>query len=166
MIDHFRLGYVGSPLFGDEQYSGRLTIPYQTVSGITSVRYRALNNEKPKYLSRSGEIGRPFNVRALESIEGPIFVTEGEFDCVAATQCGLVAIGFPGAQSWRPVFGRLLRHRDVVILCDGDDAGFKFGEVIQRDVPSATLVKMPNGNDVNGCLVEEGPEWLREFVGL
>lgn len=166
MIEHFRIGYVSSPIFGDEQYTGRLTIPYQTVSGITSVRYRRLDDNKPKYLSRNGDIGRPFNVRALEEIEGPIFVTEGEFDCVAATQCGLNAIGFPGAQSWRPVFGRLLRFRHVVILCDGDDAGGKFGEVIIRDVPQATLVGMPAGTDVNGCLIKEGPEWIREFVGL
>lgn len=166
MIDKFRLGYVANPIFGDEIYTRRLTIPYQTVSGITSVRYRSLGDNKPKYLSRSGELGRPFNVRALEEIEGPIFVTEGEFDCVAATQCGLVSVGFPGSQSWRPVFARLFRYRDVVILCDGDDAGYKFGETIQRDVASARLVKMPNGDDVNGCLVKEGPEWLREFVGL
>ena len=166
MIDHFRLGFVRSPIFGDEQYSGRLTIPYQTISGITSVRYRSLTDAKPKYLSRNGDPGRPFNVRALEQIEGPIFVTEGEFDCVAATQCGLSAIGFPGSQSWRPVFGRLLRHRDVVVLCDGDDAGGKFGEVILGDVPQATLIGMPAGQDVNSTLVKEGPEWLREFVGL
>lgn len=46
----FRLGYVGNPLSGHEQYAGKLAIPYITASGIVAMRFRALPQRNPDYV--------------------------------------------------------------------------------------------------------------------
>lgn len=170
----FRLGYVESPLTGDESYQGYITIPYLTVSGVTTMRFRKTEGDGPKYLSFPGDIGRPYNVGSLYGA-GPIFVTEGELDAVVGHQCGLLTVGFPGAQSWTHkvdgrsigrVFSRLFRFREVFVLADGDEAGKMFAETVRKDVEGAKVIEMHPGGDVNSMFLEHGEQYLREWVGL
>lgn len=165
-IDRFRLGYVGSPIIGDEQYHGRIHIPYLTPTGVVSSRFRAADpGVHPKYLSVHGDTGRPFNVGALRSVAPTIYVTEGELDAIAADVSGLLAVGFPGAQSWDKLYSRMFRFRRVVILRDDDDAGEKFASKVASDLNGAKVITM-TGGDVNSVLTERGVEGLRKMVGL
>ncbi|MCG5459602.1 toprim domain-containing protein [Micromonospora sp. PSH03] len=41
-VQSFRLGYVENPLPGHELYAGKISIPYVTRSGITSIRFRVV----------------------------------------------------------------------------------------------------------------------------
>lgn len=189
-VRSFRLGYVDSPVVADdrgpasasagrrsgaavghEQYRGRLAIPYLTGAGITSLRFRALppDSEAPKYLSLPGEEARIYNPAGLSRPEPYVCVTEGELDCITATLCDLPAIGIPGASMWRPYFGRALRwYQQVFVLADSDDkgAGLKFAEQIANSVKNVVIVPMPDGHDVNSYYCENGPEALRERLGL
>lgn len=168
----FRLGYVDRPVVGHEQYRGRLAIPYLTTAGITDIRFRALpeaSADGPKYLSLPGAEARIFNPRGLSRPEPYVCVTEGELDCITATAAGLPAIGIPGSSMWRPYFGRALRwYQQVFVLADNDDkgAGLKFAEQIANSVKNVVIVPMPAGHDVNSFYVENGPEALRERLGL
>lgn len=167
----FRLGYVDRPVVGHEQYRGRLSIPYVTSAGLTSLRFRhaGLSDAGPKYLSLPGEEARIFHPQGLARPEPYVCVCEGEIDAITATACGLPAIGIPGASMWRPYFGRALRwYQQVFVLADNDDkgAGMKFAEQIANSVKNVVIVPMPEGHDVNSFYCENGPEALRERLGL
>lgn len=163
--ERFRLGYISDPLTGDEWYTNHITIPYLTVSGVVSMRYRKTKGDGHKYLTTAGDITRPYNVDSLYGA-GPIFVTEGEMDAIVGSQCGLLTVGFPGAQSWRKVFARILRFRSVFVLADGDEAGHVFSETVRKDIEGCKVIGMPPGTDVNDMYLEHGEAYLREWVGL
>jgi len=52
----------------------------------------------------------------------------------------------------------------VVILTDGDNAGTEFGKKIQRELPNANVIPMPEGEDVNSVIIKLGKEWIDERV--
>lgn len=173
----FRLGYVEDPVTGHERFRSRLAIPYLTAAGITSIRFRAVGSDTdaPKYLSLPGEEARIFNPLALARSEPYICVCEGELDAITATAAGLPAIGIPGASMWKPYFGRALRwYQAVYVLADSDDkvrrdgkrSGAEFADLIASQVKNVLVVPMPQGHDVNSFYIENGPEALRERLGL
>lgn len=131
------------------------------------MRYRRVaQDDGPKYLSTHGEQARPYNVGSLNSEVGPYFITEGEMDAIIGAQSGLLTVGFPGAQSWRAVFGRLFRFRTVFVLADGDDAGRMFADTVRKSIEGAKVIEMHPGGDVNSMYLEHGEQYLREWVGL
>jgi DNA primase len=173
--DYFQLGFVGNPLPGDERYQDRLCIPYLTISGTVQLRFRAVKDHGPKYLGDHGMKGRPFNTTALMSSDPTVYITEGEIDAITAWQCGMKSVvGFPGADSWMPLFKRLFRYRKVVVLADGDTtiirdnatAGQLFAHQIARAVEECKIIEMPPGEDVNSFFLAHGEDALREKVGL
>jgi len=156
----FRLGYVKGDHPGDADYGDRLAIPYVTPAGVVDIRYRLLNGDGPKYLSRPGSKTKLFNVKDL-SIESTIlYVTEGEMDTIIASAiCGLPTVGVPGANNWQPHFKLLMQdYRKVVVLCDGDEAGRQFGRAVCKEVDTAIAVSMPAGMDVNDVYLSGGRE--------
>jgi DNA primase len=164
----FRLGYVTGDNPGDNDYTTRLSIPYLTPAGPVDVRYRAIGDATPKYLSRPGAGTRMYNVKDL-LIESPVlYVCEGELDTITASAlCGLPTVGVPGANNWQKHFKLLMSdYLKVVVLCDGDEAGRQFGKTVCKEVDSAVAVAMPAGMDVNDVYVNGGREAVLEQVGL
>lgn len=164
----FRLGYVSDPLVGDEDYKGRLAIPYLTPTGVVDIRYRSVHGEQPKYMSRPGAKTRLFNPAALQVPSDYIAVCEGEFDTIITHGlCGIPAVGVPGANNWQPHFRILLAdYLSVYVLADGDSAGREFAKTIAREVDGVRVVHMPDGMDVNDVFKAEGPDGIRKRVGL
>jgi len=160
----FRLGFVGEPLPGDDHLRNRISIPYLTPAGVVGLQLRATAVEaEKKYLPwRSGLPGRPFNVSALLQ-GGAVYLTEGEIDAISATLAGLPAVGISGAKKWKPVYARMFRFREVVILADAGSAGSEFAEACVRDLEGAKIIYMP-GDDVNYNLCRLGIEGLRKLV--
>lgn len=167
-LDYFQLGFVESPMKGDEEYVGRISIPYLTPGGTVSIRYRACgsNQNGPKYLSRAGDSGRPYNVLALRNDLPRVYITEGEIDAVTCWMAGLPAVAIPGTQGWRSAYSRLFRWRQVTVLADGDDPGRKFAQEIRNHLENCTILGMPDGEDVNSVVVLKGVDGLREMVGV
>ena len=161
-IEHFRLGYVNSPISGDERYKGRLSIPYLTVTGVVTMRFRTTTDEDPKYLSVSGDPGRPFNVADLSG--SAIFLTEGEIDAITLHQMGYASLGIPGATQWNSLYCRLLRFRRTYLLADGDKAGRDFAEAVGSDIRGLTVLHMPSGEDVNSMFVNKGISYFEELI--
>mgnify|MGYP006267635059 CR=1 FL=1 len=164
----FRLGYVNEPVLGDEQYVGRLAIPYVTPSGVIDIRYRALGAMEPKYMSRPGVTGHLYNVGALQHDSDVIALCEGEMDTIITqSRAGIPAIGVPGANAWKPHFARVLGdYNRIVLLCDGDQPGRDWGKRIAQALENAVVVSMPDGMDVNEVFLKEGPESIRKRAGL
>lgn len=112
---------------------------------------------------------RLFNPSAL-LVPGPIVaIAEGEFDAMTATQAGIPTVGIAGVGAWRDVFARCFKgYRTVFVLADNDDKGQgeQFAEKVASQIENALVVRMPNGHDVNSFTLENGPEALRERMGL
>lgn len=167
----FRLGYVGVPLVGHEQFRGRLAIPYLTRAGVVSLKFRVLPGmDGPKYLYQTGTLAkRLYNPLALFDDRPFICVTEGEIDAITAEQAGLPAVGIAGVDNWQPYFRRVFAgYENVFILGDADDKGQgeTFAESLANLVPNSKVVLMPEGHDVNSFFVAQGPDALRRKVGL
>lgn len=159
----FRLGYVPQ---GDE-YAGRLAIPYLTADGsVVDIRFRAIGDVSPKYISRPQSKVHLFGVAALLDPGPVVWLTEGEIDCITLTQAGLPACGVPGSNSWQPHWRRLFSDYDrVVAVCDGDAAGRDFGKRVIDQIDGAVMVVLPDGQDVNSVYINEGVDALLGKVG-
>lgn len=161
-IERHHLGYVEDPFPGHEMYHGCLAIPYLTPDGsVTSIRFRRLDGEGSKYLTVAGDMTRLYNTAALTLPYSKVCVTEGEIDAMTAQQCGLPAVGVPGANSWQPVWHLLFKQYDTVfVLIDDDKAGHEFGQAVARSLDTARIVPM-TGGDVNSFVLEHGPQALK-----
>lgn len=165
----FRLGYVAEPTpgLGDDDYVGRLAIPYITPSGVVDMRYRTLASG-PKYLSRPGSNVRMFGVESLFKAMTYVGICEGELDTVVATGVAQIpSVGVAGASNWQPHYPLLFEgFQRVYVFTDGDDAGRDFGKKVISTIEQAVLVPMPDGQDVNDVVRDRGPQALREMAGI
>lgn len=169
LAETFRLGVVAEPIPGHEEYADRLSIPYLGARGsVYGMRFRTLDGDGPKYLGIHGTPTRLFNLRALHESDLPFMcITEGELDCVALAASGLPGIGVPGSNNWKRHHPRLFAGFDAVyVLGDGDKAGRKFTQEVSASLRSARPVTLPDGADVNSLLVSDGPEAIRELLGV
>ncbi|MFC9974322.1 toprim domain-containing protein [Spirillospora sp. NPDC127200] len=164
-IETFRLGVVADPLPGHEPYRGFLAIPYLTPSGsVTSIRFRRLSGDGPKYLTVAGDIPRIYNTAALERGTRGICICEGELDAIIAEQCGLPAVGIPGAAAWQKVWVRLFEPYDqVMTLSDDDEAGRAFVTKLAKALGNVRDVPMAGG-DVTTFFLTHGGDALRRKV--
>lgn len=169
-VTQFGLGYVKDALPGHEMYVGCLAIPYLRHSPkrewfAASIRFRRLDDSKPKYLTTPGDKTRLFNTYALTRRSPDICITEGEIDAITADLAGLAAVGVPGAQVWKPHFREpFLGYRTVNVLADGDDAGMQFARHVAGSLHNARIIPMPPGHDVNSLVLEQGKEALLERI--
>ncbi len=167
----YRLGVVTptNAQLGDEQYCGRLTIPFTAgdeMQSVVGMRFRSLHGEEPKYLSRVGDETTMFSVQSLNRLNGTVVITEGEIDCMTLNQCGIPSVGVTGAKAFKPHYRLLLQDCRVLIACDGDQAGRDFGKHIAEIVQGAVPVSMPDGEDVNSVYTTHGESELRRLLRL
>lgn len=166
-VRFFRLGVVADPLPGHERYQGRIAIPYLTATGTVLMRFRALDDGGPKYLTETGaDDARLFNPADLSRPEPFIAVCEGEIDAITAHQAGIPAVGVSGVSKWRPFFNRVFAgYAQKFVLADGDDAGqgVEFADKVAAKI-GGRVIPMPSGHDVNSYVKAEGPDALREML--
>jgi len=166
MAKVFFVGFVSQPLRGDSRFTNRLAIPYITANNQpVSYKFRAIEETKKRYDKDKNDPSRIFNTRVLRSAR-KVVITEGEIDAIAATQCGLQAVGVPGANNWKPEWTRIFRNRLVTVLADGDEAGEEFADRVSSLLYGVRVVMMPQGEDTCSMLKEKGEEWIREMVVL
>lgn len=160
-----RLGYVGDPYPGDEQYQGCLVIPHMNMDGVTTgIRFRRLDGGEPKYTSRSGE---RFNIYNLNGVKGArvAHIAEGELDTLSLVECSLSACGMPGASYWKPWMGLAFAGcEQVFVWADGDEAGDRLAEAVTDSLQQAVRVTVPRGEDVNSLLVEGGAACVTALI--
>jgi DNA primase len=175
-IARFRLGYVESPGASDDMAQGMLSIPFTTPTGVVAIRFRQMPGAGgPKYWQPEGSKIGIFNTPAIAQGGRIIVVVEGEVDAMTAGQCGLPAVGYPGASSGRPHHKAVYEgyERTVVIgdnddkeMADGKRAGAEFVKKVAANVPNPEVHMMPAGHDVNSAVLERGAEWLWDHLKL
>jgi DNA primase len=161
-----QLGYVDNPLPGQEQFRGRLSIPYITRTGCVNLKFRAVNEDDngPKYLNLPGVETNLFHVESFFTAREYICVTEGEMDTLSLVQSSIPAVGVPGVKAWKSFYRRCFEDFPVIYaFCDGDEPGRDFGQFLSREIKARPIL-MPDGEDVNSMLVKEGPAWLMSKI--
>ena len=169
MAARFRLG-IGTPEFGSG--NGSLVIPYLGIRNRpVSLRTRCIEDHDHighgKYMGGTGESVRMFNTRAItdDASTLEVHISEGEMDAISLTQCGLMAVGFPGVNSVKPHHVQILRSFETVYIWgDNDKAGHEFTERLMQAIPQARTVHLPDG-DVNATLVARGESGVLERIG-
>ena len=164
----FGLGYCGTPLPGHEQYKGRLVIPYVTGDRkVRDLRFRALDDSQPKYLSMPNATPKLFNAMSLKDGAYRVVVCEGEIDVITiAKVTGMACVGVPGAQTWdkNPHWATLLDGPEVLIMTDADDAGNELAKAIGKSVSRSKRISLPVGMDVNDVYMQHGSDELKDML--
>lgn len=165
-VTPYRLGVVVDDSPESRPYKRRLSIPYLTPAGVADIRFRALDDRGPKYLSRPGATGHIYNVGALWRDSEVIAICEGEFDTmVMDTFSGIPAIGIPGVDLWKTHYKRLFHdYERVLVLGDGDEAGREFSTHLATVLPNAIGVQIARGMDINSIYAEHGSHALGQLV--
>lgn len=191
-IVQFQLGAVLDANASHEPAQNMISIPYLTPAGTVQMRFRKAPWERGgmKYWQTSGSLIRMFNTNLLLDPGRYVYVCEGEFDTIAATQAGLPAVGIAGVNGWRSHFYLMLAGFDrVTFLADSDGngdqekkvkpddwpedkewdprgAGIKFATKHADKLDGGAVIQMPAGHDVNSFLIERGAEELRAVAGF
>jgi DNA primase len=146
-----RLGVVDNPLPGQEQFFGRLAIPYLTPTGPVDIRFRSLGPEEPKYMGMPGTQTRMYNIRALHEAGDSIAVCEGEIDAITLHyKCGVPAVGVP--------------FETIYVFADGDQPGSDFAKSLSKEMQNVIVLQMPETEDVNSMFLINGADYFREKV--
>ncbi len=170
----FMLGTVVDPASGHEQFEGWLSIPYLTALGIaTSVKFRRLDDGKPKYGQPTGQKLHLYNVVDVTVDSPHIVVCEGELDTVIVSGVlGIPAVGVPGVAAWKPYYAKLLTGFDTVYVVgdndlkeDGTNPGAEFSKRVAGEVVNSHIVQLPLGMDINEMLLQRGAEELSNLLG-
>jgi DNA primase len=135
---------------------------------VVDLRFRSLNPAvEPKYLGMAGADTRMYNVLDIERAGDWIGICEGEIDTLTMSKLvGIPCVGIPGANSWKEHYNKLLSDFErIFIFADGDSPGREFAASLARELP-ATIISMPDGEDVNSCYTKYGADFIREKMGL
>lgn len=172
MISRFRLGYVSAPAPGHEQrFTGMLSIPYQTPSGVIGFKFRAIRESDKKYLIPAGQKTHLFNVGAILKSVDEILIVEGELDAISAEAAGFRAVAVAGANAFKPHFARCFDGIGRVIVVtdndrkqDGSNPGQDLAKKICDALPNAIRVSLALGEDVNSTIVKHGKKHFSSLV--
>ena len=175
VAQEFSLGTVIEPANGHEQFVGWLCIPYITALGIcVSVKFRRLDDGKPKYGQPIGQKTHIFNV-ADTAIDSPyIAICEGELDAlILSGMCDIPAVGIPGVTAWKPYFTKLFAGFDAVYVIgdndvkeDGTNPGAEFSKRVAAEVQNSQIVQLPPGMDINEFYLAHGKQSVRDLLGV
>lgn len=177
----FQLGYVSEPEPGHEHMKGMLSIPYWTRAGCVNIKTRCIEDHDckdfghPKYNAPSDSGTYLYNVSAFNTPGDMIAITEGELDAISLDVAGIPAVGVPGDGSWKTQkhWPFCFSHIKKVFIFPDNDAksggrnpGMDNARRIRASLPGATVITLPENEDVNACLLNYGADFLREKVGL
>lgn len=103
----------------------------------------ALKPHKPKYMV-FGNTLENFFLYDHVAPGGPIVLVEGHFDCLRLQSLGIPSLAIFGVANWGPIKKSLLLAKNpsrVVLLFDGDDAGYEATNLIFEDLRTGFDVK-------------------------
>ena len=142
----------------------RIVIPFIEHGEVSYMRGRYFYAGSPKPEGFGKYIGlsnfatnlsskRFYNYDIIHSGSLPAFskllITEGEFDCMAANQNGINAIGISGVSAFPKHLIKELDHYSIYLAMDSDEAGIKAAEEIANLFnKSINIIKLNNYKDL------------------
>lgn len=152
--------------------SDALMIPYFGVDGAVlrrRMRVRSVPGKPNKFWEpmpggASGSIPGLYGLWFLrhERTEGQaVLLVEGESDCHACWTAGVLALGVPGADTWKTEWAQHLRGRPVYVWQEPDQGGATLVRAIAADFPDARLVSVEGVKDPC-ALRQNNPELFKQ----
>lgn len=169
------LGTVTGSHPSHEQYQGWLSIPYVTALGyVVGFKFRRINEGEPRFGAPAGQKSHLYNVPDIQKESDVIVLCEGELDTIIISEMlEIPAVGCPGVASWKPHYAKLFTgYNRILIVGDNDDKengtnpGQDFSRRVAQEIPNSTIVLLPKSMDITDCYLMEGPDKLRERLGL
>jgi twinkle protein len=162
-----------------------VSIPYLADGQVVNHKFRTISGKK-RFYQDEGAPKQFWNVDVLkdESLaDQPVIITEGEFDAIAAIQCGFprtmsVPDGAPAEaigdnkESQKYLFVRsaqklLANCREIILATDGDGPGINLMNdlAIRLGRSRCKFVRYPKGcKDLNDALMAYGPKGVTETL--
>ena len=114
---------------------------------------------------------RPVYLYGLDKLpdaahDRPVIVVEGESDCHAAWEHDMVAVGVPGANTWRPEWARYLEGRTVYVWQEPDKGGEQFLRSLAADLPKARVIFANGTKDLADLHQLEGQNFGRALHAM
>jgi DNA primase len=109
-------------------FKHRLILPYWcdgevAMMQVRNIDWRNKEEDGPKELT-IGPVTVPFNANVLLEAQETVHICEGAIDTLSLLELGLIAVGIPGARSFRPQWCELFEDvQEVVLALDNDAAG-------------------------------------------
>lgn len=172
-VEALRLGVdPGAPLperpscLGGLAAGPRLIVPLLDPDGhVVGCQGRAISTRaKVRWAGPTGAGWSPVGAWGLDREPGPVLVTEGPTDAIAAYRAGMAVIAVVGASRARQaarIIARWRAGRPVVVAGDADEAGRKFADQLAAELGAGRLA-LPDGV---GDLAEWAAEHPDEFPG-
>jgi replicative DNA helicase len=145
VISRFMLGYVESwrhPKAPNAPASPRLIIPTSKHSYLARDTRAELTPEQEKYSKSKVGAVRIFNTKALQTVQKPIFITEGEIDALSIIEVGGEAIATGSTANRRALLKLLKSQRPsqpLIIAMDNDEAGFRAAEELAEGLQGLSI---------------------------
>ena len=155
-------------------YEGWISIPYMTALGLCAgVKFRRLDDGKPKYGAPIGQKSHLYNVTATMAATKSIVVCEGEFDAIVMDALvGVPAVGVPGVAAWKPYYAKLFSGFDTIYVLgdndlkeDGSNPGMEFSRRVAGEVLNSQIVQLPPGMDITDYYLANGKDATANLVG-
>lgn len=130
-------------------------VPVYLIAEAVNPRVRSAG---PKRLNLARPVPCPYMAHLLAwgEVGEVVIVCEGPVDTLLAVQAGYMAIGLPGAGSFRPEWARWLLPYDVYLALDADAAGRRGAHRIARELwklgKRARVLPLPDGMDLGDYL--------------
>lgn len=133
------------------------------------------NELRARFRSRTGKwwegrnrsiylYGRDHLVDAKEG--DPVLVVEGESDCHALWSAGILAVGVPGATSWKSEWAEHLQGLEVYVWEEPDQGGAQMVECIVADFPGARVIRPSGAKDPCELRQQAGAEFASGVQAL
>lgn len=169
-----RLGVVSDPMPGHERFTGWLSIPYLTPAGTVAMKFRNLDPEDShRWDAPAGSRIHLYNVPALAEGGEVCLLVEGEMKVMVATSMLDVPVVGTWGTNWLDHWPRCFADFDRVIVVgdndlkeDGSNPGRKHAEKVVKTLQNGELVLPPAGVQLDEWLLQDGPEAVREALGL
>jgi hypothetical protein len=141
--------------FGDDV----VAIPYRDASDTllrTKMRYA-----RGTYWHNDGTGSYLYGLELLAKREPTtaVILVEGESDCHATWHHGVLAVGVPGANIWKPEWAPLLGGRRVYVWQEPDKGGSEFIRRVTKDIPDALVISLNGVKDLADLHAAVGKEF-------
>ena len=163
-LNRFRVGYVERWRVSDTApYSPRLIIPtYKGGYLARDVRQKLTAEEKKYEKMRRGHVVI-FNAGTVKTAKSPIFIVEGELDCLSIIDVGGEAIGLGSTVNVKRLLEVLRKEppsQPLIIALDRDEAGQEASERLSLGLTENNIFfyrcELPEGyKDVNEYLMKD-----------
>lgn len=120
-----------------ENFARKLVISYD--DGSKDCFWEPYDSDKQQFLigKLKGRVAPLYHVQRLSQTNDVIYFAEGEKDVERLESWGYTATCTPngaGQTSWPDEYNQYLNQRDVIIICDNDKAGKKYGQTVTKNI--------------------------------